>query len=347
MFVNGTATTNATFTLMNFTFVKNEVYTITNGLTNNAYNKYSLFIPSYSYWDTNTFITGSYETFTPKTTIELAVQIIVYAGQTMNNVKFYPKLQKGTVATKWSPYNYGTIEIISKNGEQQSSNICYIKNGLVQGDYIDYSKKKVVRANGTQEDIDCSDKIVQYADSTTVYNTDGAEIEVSLTNNKAISEVNENLDRIEKKVNEINILTAELKEDVTINASSSARADNIALNELTRIGNKLSISDGGIKIGKDVNHILVSGNIRIKSNTASKRAGIQVARNLQTSDRFKFLASNIMYLSAANSTYGISSSSILIDVKENDVLYLNCYMDASATYVLSSAFCNLTVQVVD
>lgn len=93
---------------------------------------------------------------------------------------------------------YSTIKIVSKNGNKESSNICYIKNGLSQGDYIDYSKKKVVRANGTEEDIDCSDKIVQYSDTTTVYNTDGAEIEVSLTNNKAIAEVNKNLEKIEK-----------------------------------------------------------------------------------------------------------------------------------------------------
>lgn len=51
------------------------------------------------------------------------------------------------------------------------------------------------------ENIECSNKITQYDEQTTVYNRDNAEIEVSLTNNKAISEVNENLDRIEENQN--------------------------------------------------------------------------------------------------------------------------------------------------
>ena len=56
----------------------------------------------------------------------------------------------------------------------------------------------------TTESINCSNKIVQYANETTVSNRDNAEIEVSLTNNKAISEVNEDI-----KSNEIQTITNE------------------------------------------------------------------------------------------------------------------------------------------
>lgn len=203
------------------------------------------------------------------------------------------KMQKGTVATKWSPYNHGSIEIVSKNGEQQSSNMFYVSIPIAKDDVLDFSKQQVkrtvtysnseeevwamgtssvynrqyfytgtnialdVKPNSTIENtvfklrdevkdfstenwialasngcpciylkeittleqfktwlaqnpltvtyernvelLNCSDKIIQYANSTTVYNTDGAEIEVSLTNNKAISEVNENINELEKK----------------------------------------------------------------------------------------------------------------------------------------------------
>lgn len=68
-----------------------------------------------------------------------------------------------------------------------------------------------------EEDIDCSNKIVQYAEETTVYNSDGAEIEVCLTNNKAISEVNEDLNNIENKLdftsNKINNYSIEVYDD--------------------------------------------------------------------------------------------------------------------------------------
>lgn len=214
------------------------------------------------------------------------------------------KLQKGTIATAWSPYGYGTVETISENGSNTSSNIVYIDKPLCGignvRDELDYTNKKIIRrckkivfdgteagwqmgtysgemkqfyitvsskparndllsshfpyrvgsvskgaymntgsnlavfvypvyngtpintlndwktflaeqyANGTPieivyklatptvEDIDCSDKITQYDEQTTVYNTDNAEIEVSLTNNKTIAQINQNLQKIEE-----------------------------------------------------------------------------------------------------------------------------------------------------
>lgn len=213
------------------------------------------------------------------------------------------KLQKGIVATPYSPYGFGTVENISKNSSNTSSNIAYVDKQLCGiddlQDEIDYNKGKITRrcgrivldgtegwyyepnseyfalsktasamngklnsnlkcshyifntallnytvrtgnsyyiqikderyttveawkaylakqyANGTPvtviyelatpviKNIDCSNKIVQYADETTVYNRDGAKIEVALTNNKAISEVNEDLQNIEKVLDNI------------------------------------------------------------------------------------------------------------------------------------------------
>lgn len=221
------------------------------------------------------------------------------------------KLQKGSTATPYSPYNQGTLEIISQNGDQQSSNVvvtkplCCLKDGdnIIAQDWIDYDKGVVHRECGyvvldgntnisymdtsnntarfmvaldnvksittykcdklkvlkqseagdeecviirdlssdnivnirvkryrlsevstagiknylssnpitliyqlatpTTEPLNCSNKIVQYVDETTVHNRDNAEIEVSLTNNKAISEVNEELGVVQKKLSNI------------------------------------------------------------------------------------------------------------------------------------------------
>ena len=228
------------------------------------------------------------------------------------------KLQKGSTATPYSPYGYGTVEIISQNGDQQSSNtvltkpLCSLqdnKGNIIAQDYIDYTKGVVHRECGyvvldgntnisymdtsnntarfmvaldnvksittykcdklkvlkqseagdeecviirdlssdnivnirvkrdrlsevstagiknylssnpitliyqlatpTTEPLNCSNKIVQYADETTVSNRDNAEIEVSLTNNKAISEVNGELGRLRDDVNKINEYSTE------------------------------------------------------------------------------------------------------------------------------------------
>lgn len=228
------------------------------------------------------------------------------------------KLQQGLVATPYSPYNQGTLEIISQNGDQQSSNIVVTKplcclrdseGNIVAQDWIDYSRGVVHRectyvvidgsddeiytyvannsnnnytqinlnlkvlakgesrmicshfkyysgatgadkaqagatihnsnilvfsipktialnvetfkawlssnpitliyqlATPTTEPLDCSNKIVQYADETTVSNRDNAEIEVSLTNNKAISEVNEDIGSLQEKVRVVDLIS--------------------------------------------------------------------------------------------------------------------------------------------
>ena len=54
-----------------------------------------------------------------------------------------------------------------------------------------------------EEDINVSNKIIQYEGQTTIYNSDKAEIEVILTNNKTISELNEENGRIENKLNRL------------------------------------------------------------------------------------------------------------------------------------------------
>lgn len=50
------------------------------------------------------------------------------------------------------------------------------------------------------EHIECSDKIAQFDGQTTIYNTDGAELECTLTNNVAIAQINQNLQKIEEMI---------------------------------------------------------------------------------------------------------------------------------------------------
>ncbi len=216
------------------------------------------------------------------------------------------KLQKGPVATEYSPYQKGTVVIKSSNASNSSTNIIYVdkplcclkdnEDNIVAQDYIDYERRKIVRQCGykkfngseiwskggmsgwqnknylfwtkiddivesnyntsnqfslidintvvnntsanykfarytdysssynivfldknsdsvetfkqklaknnmilvyklttpVEEDIECSDKIVQYADSTTIQSD--AKVEVTLTNNKTIAEIYENIE---------------------------------------------------------------------------------------------------------------------------------------------------------
>ncbi len=58
-------------------------------------------------------------------------------------------------------------------------------------------------ATPTTEPLNCSNKIVQYSTQTTVLNRDGAKIEVSLTNNEAISGVNGELGGLRDDMNKV------------------------------------------------------------------------------------------------------------------------------------------------
>jgi len=53
------------------------------------------------------------------------------------------------------------------------------------------------------EHIDCSDKIKQFDGQTTIFNTDEAELECTLTNNTAIAQINQNLQKIEDMISSL------------------------------------------------------------------------------------------------------------------------------------------------
>lgn len=227
------------------------------------------------------------------------------------------KLQKGAIATPYSPPNKGTVVVKSSNNSNTSSNIVYVdkplcclkdaEGNIVLQDYIDYKRGKVVRQcgykilNGTEawfnggmtdwqnkdylfwtkidditgstynissqftledinnvvnitsknnifavynynqynlafldrnstsveafkqklaknnmilvyklatpveENIDCSDKIVQYEGSTTIESD--AKVEVTLNNNKAISQIYENIEDTYKRNTKNQVIT--------------------------------------------------------------------------------------------------------------------------------------------
>ena len=117
--------------------------------------------------------------------------------------------------------------------------LCCLKDNegnIIAQDYIDFTRQKIVRqcryissynsesittnyvsstgsltigatvvyklAEAYEEDIDTTNSIVQYADETTIANSDNAEMEVELTKNKAISSINENIGALQEEINE-------------------------------------------------------------------------------------------------------------------------------------------------
>lgn len=113
------------------------------------------------------------------------------------------------------------------------------------------------------EHIDCSDKITQYDEQTNVYNTDGAELECTLTNNTAIAQTNENLKKIEENRH---IIVACINANKTIASTSDER---LSLNNTLISRGNLNIEDGKITIGDGILLAKVNAQIDVEGGIAS------------------------------------------------------------------------------
>lgn len=266
-----------------------------------------------SYFNRDTFISrevsgeNNHVFNVPENTSKIDIRVDSRADNLFQNLK----LQFGTVATTYSPYNKGTVVVTSSNNSNTSPNVVYTnkplcclkdsEGNIVLQDYIDYKRGKIVRQcgykilNGTEawykgglsewtnsshlfwtkiddnsafdynisnqftldnintvvhsttknhifamynynssynivfldknsadanafkqklaknnmilvyklatpveEDIECTDKIVQYADSTTIQSD--AKVEVTLTNNKTINQIYEDISKTNEEI---------------------------------------------------------------------------------------------------------------------------------------------------
>lgn len=137
-------------------------------------------------------------------------------------------------------------------------------------------------------------------------------------------------------VNDKNIITAYLSNDITATSNTDIKVPLIQENKL---GNKLTISNGGIKIGAGVTKVLVSANVYYGS------LGNVGAKNL-------FIYKNNIPIArktfrAAGNYDGNSMPMKLINVQENDILYL--YAEVYSNDVVSSQQKEtyMTVEVVE
>lgn len=104
------------------------------------------------------------------------------------------------------------------------------------------------------------------------------------------------------------------------NTSTSSTAGNqtkIPLELVAAVGNQLSISENGIKIGKGVSKIAVSANMNIQ-NVASA-AGI---RRLQVLKNNEIISNVTTYVEEVMTYVSLVQSKIIVEVQENDIIYL-------------------------
>lgn len=124
----------------------------------------------------------------------------------LDNCESISNLYKTNRGTAWSSNEYkldnyqNGHRVIVNAGAYGSLTLEQFKANLATNNLI------IVFEKGTQneEDIDTTNSIVQYADETTISNSDNAEMEVELTKNKSISSINENIGNLQEKDNDLN-----------------------------------------------------------------------------------------------------------------------------------------------
>lgn len=87
-------------------------------------------------------------------------------------------------------------------GLDSEINTVELANAFLAEQYANGTPVEVVYELATPiiEHLDCFDKIKQFDGQTTIFNTDEAELECTLTNNVAIAQINQNLQKIEEMI---------------------------------------------------------------------------------------------------------------------------------------------------
>lgn len=136
-------------------------------------------------------------------------------------------------------------------------------------------------------------------------------------------------------LNDVNIVTAYLNADITATSNTDMK---IPLTLENNVGSKLSISNGGIKIGKGVTKVLVSASVYYGVLGTVGAKNLFIKKNSSNVARKTFRC--------AGNYDGNSMPMKLLNVQENDILYL--YAEVYSGDVVSSQQKEtyMTVQVI-
>lgn len=146
--------------------------------------------------------------------------------------------------------------------------------------------------------------------------------------------------KINDKLIKKDILTASLNSDMSVSTTSGL----ITVSKSVSTGNRLTLSNGKIAIGKGIKKVKVCANMRIYNSSASKiGVNMNVYKNLTD-----YVASN--RTTVDNNSYdGVSISTSLIEVEENDELSIHYWKsnESAITIMKDYGGTYLTVEVAE
>ena len=150
-------------------------------------------------------------------------------------------------------------------------------------------------------------------------------------------------DNVETEINtltEKNIITIKTTDNISQNVSTTWADYQISLNStLSSVGSKLTLSNGGIKIGSGVHHVKVAGCVFEKGISSTLIAGI-VKNSTRVCYGYESTTSSGQFVT-------LSFSPMVLDVQENDIFKLFVGSSVTGTITVSNVSTNLTIEVID
>lgn len=158
---------------------------------------------------------------------------------------------------------------------------------------------------------------------------------------KEITDVRNDLENLEK--NAITVTIKDMINKVDVRNLSKVPLDTIS----SIVGEQLSLENNGIKIGKGISHVLVSGVVFF--NDVSIIAGNTIRLQIVNETKnIPIINTQIVSPATKNAAYfSVDSGIKMIDVSEGDIITLKTQNDNNSTSNIQNIYTNLTVVAVN
>ena len=144
-----------------------------------------------------------------------------------------------------------------------------------------------------------------------------------------------------KTLEDKNIITAQLASNYTLQADNTAEELKNFV-EYNKIGNKLSIENGCIKIGSGVSKVKVSYTAMTRAAASTDRVFTYLRHNSAN------LTQESNYFQSMYQQISVGHAPMIVDVEEGDIFYIATYGGAG-NQVYGGSFCwtSITVEVIE
>lgn len=158
-----------------------------------------------------------------------------------------------------------------------------------------------------------------------------------------MSNLQTQLTNLQNQVNDKNAITIGLNADTSTTSTAAYQGIDVNLTkEISKVGTKLSLSNGKVLIGAGVTKVLVSGKLQTQGDNSAY--GLLIKKNNTE-------ISNNYEGNQGSSWSQLTAAPILISVSENDTIKMSVYHNVSGTTKNVKAYSGygtyLTVEVID